>query len=49
MASIGPIRNRVPLIDRIVTGWSPSGFGLSGDRVAKTPVSGLRGFDRGWT
>jgi len=31
------------------TASAPVLRGLSGDRVAKTPVSGLRGFDRGWT
>src|SRR6266849_9028771 len=49
MASIAPMRRRLPSIDRTVTGWRPNGFGLSGDRVAKTPVSRLRASDRGWT
>ena len=34
---------------RSVTRCSPTGFGRSGDRVANTPVSGLRGSLRGCT
>src|SRR5262249_11712415 len=48
-ASIGPTRKRFPSIARTTTGWSPSGFGRSGDRVAKTPAMGLRGSERGRT
>ena len=40
IASIGPIRIRLPSISRTVTRCKPSGFGLLGDRVKKTPVSG---------
>jgi hypothetical protein len=32
MASIGPIRNRAPVISRTVTRCSPNGFGRCGDR-----------------
>ena len=39
MASIGPIRNRVPEISRTVTRCSPNGFGRCGDRVVNTPAS----------
>lgn len=46
-ASIGPIRRRFPAIRFTVTGWRPSGFGRSGDRVANTPVSGSRRLSRG--
>ena len=49
IASIGPIRMRFPAILRIVTGWRPSGFGRSGDRVANTPVRGRFGSERGCT
>ena len=49
MASIGPMRSRFPCIARTTTGCRPSGFGLSGDRVANTPVSRRRGSDRGCT
>lgn len=47
MASIGPIRNRVPEISRTVTRWSPNGFGRSGEHVANTPASGFPGSPRG--
>jgi hypothetical protein len=40
IASIGPILTRLPTISRTVTRCSPSGFGLSRDRVEKMPVSG---------
>ena len=40
MASRGPTCRRFPSIARTVTVWRPNGFGLSGERVAKTPVRG---------
>ena len=49
MTSIGPIRIRFLLISRTVTRWRPSGFGRSGDRVQKTPVSARFGSERGCT
>ncbi len=49
IASIGPILIRFPTISRTVTRCSPSGFGLSGDRVEKTPVSGELLSPRGCT
>ena len=36
------MRKRVPAIRLTVTGWSPRGFGRSGERVANTPVKGIR-------
>ena len=49
IASIGPTLIRFPTISRTVTRCNPNGFGLSGDRVEKTPASGelrsLRGMD----
>src|SRR5207247_8630872 len=47
MASMGPILRRLPAIDRTVTRWRPSGFGRSGERVAKTPARRRRRSPRG--
>jgi hypothetical protein len=49
IASMGPMRMRRPSMARTVTGWRPSGFGRSGDRVANTPVSRRRLSPRGRT
>lgn len=48
-ASIGPTRSRFPAISLSVTRCNPSGLGRSGERVAKTPVSGLLASERGCT
>ena len=47
MTSSGRTSRRAPSMRVTVTRWSPIGFGRSGERVAKTPVSGLRGSLRG--
>jgi hypothetical protein len=47
IASSGPTFNSRPTISSTVTGCEPSGFGRSGDRVAKTPVSGALVSPRG--
>lgn len=49
IASIAPILIRLSMIWRTVTWCNPSGFGLSGDRVEKTPVSGEISSPRGCT
>jgi hypothetical protein len=49
IVSIGPIRRRLPTFRFTVTGWMPIGLGRSGERVAKTPMSGRDGFFRGRT
>jgi hypothetical protein len=47
IASSGRTFNSRPTISSTVTGCNPSGFGRSGDRVAKTPVSGTLVSPRG--
>jgi hypothetical protein len=49
IASIGPTLNRSPEISNTFTRCSPTGLGRSGERVAKTPVSGAFGSDPGCT
>ena len=49
IASIGPTFNLSPEISRTVTRCKPSGFGRSGDRVAKTPDRGKVLSSRGCT
>jgi hypothetical protein len=49
IASSGPTRIRCFSTASTRTRWSPTGFGRSGERVEKTPVSGREGSLRGWT
>ncbi len=49
IASSAPTRNVVgPSNPVTVTRWTPIGFGRSGERVLKTPVSGMRSSPVGW-
>ena len=49
MASIGPTFNLFTVISKTATRCRPSGFGLSADRVEKTPAIGLLFSLRGCT
>jgi hypothetical protein len=49
IASIGPTFTFFLVISRTVTRCKPSGFGRSGDRVAKTPAKGTVSSPRGCT
>ncbi len=41
-------RSRPPSLERTSTRWRPMGLGRSGERVLKTPTSGLARSSRGW-